>query len=83
MSTLVDTEKLKDAIEANGKTITEVADNLEIDRSTLYRKMKNGNFLIEEVNKMVDFIPLTNTQAIDIFLDGVSHKSGFEELEVL
>ena len=72
---MVDTNKLKGAIVENGKTQQEVAEEIGIDRSTFYRKMKSGgDFSIGEVSRMVTAIPLTNEQAIQIFLSTKSHK---------
>lgn len=72
---MVDTNKLKGAIVENGKTQQEIAEEIGIDRSTFYRKMKNGgDFSIGEVSRMVTAIPLSDDQAIQIFLNTKSHK---------
>lgn len=65
---MVNTAKLKGLIVERGKTQQAVADSIGIDRSTFYRKMKNGGeFSIEEVNKMVEEIPLNTKEAVLIF----------------
>lgn len=67
---MVDTDKLKGAIVANGKTQQIVAKEIGIDRSTFYRKMKaDGDFSIGEVAKMAEVIPLSDTEAIAIFFN--------------
>lgn len=79
-NTVVDVNKLKGAIVENGKTQQQVAEGIGIDRSTFYRKIKNGgDFSIGEVSKMVSVIPLTNEQAIQIFLNTKSHKCDKEK----
>lgn len=65
---MINTAKLKGLIVERGKTQQAVADSIGIDRSTFYRKMKNGGeFSIEEVNRMVKEIPLNTKEAIVIF----------------
>ncbi|WP_197041696.1 XRE family transcriptional regulator [Robinsoniella sp. KNHs210] len=46
-----------------------IADTIGMNRSTFYRKMKNmGNtFTVEQMKKMVDVIPLSTEDAINIF----------------
>ena len=63
--------KLKGKIVESGKTLEYVASAIGIDRSTFYRKLKaHGNtFTVEEMNKMVQEIPLTTEEAKEIFLD--------------
>lgn len=69
---MVDTNKLKGAIVASGKTQQEVAEKIGINRSTFYRKMKDGgNFSIGEVSKIAEVIPLTDAEAISIFFNQV------------
>lgn len=76
---MVKVNKLKGAIVANGKTQDQIAAEINIDRSTFYRKMsKGGAFTIGEVSKMVESIPLTYEEAIDIFLDPKLHKCNLE-----
>lgn len=65
----VNVEKLKLVIVEKNTTQESVADSLGIDRSTFYRKMKSSGktFSVEEVQKMVDTIPLTSNEAVQIF----------------
>ena len=46
-----------------------IADTIGMNRSTFYRKMKNmGNtFTVGQMKKMVDAIPLSTEEAINIF----------------
>jgi len=68
---LVDTNKLRGAIVANGKDQKQVAKELGIDKSTFYRKMKEGGtFSIGEASRMAEIIPLTDAEAISIFFNG-------------
>lgn len=66
----VNVSKLKGKIVENNTTQEYIADKLGIDRSTFYRKIKsNGTtFTIGEVHKMVEAIPLSHDEAIEIFL---------------
>lgn len=69
-SNLIDTNKLKGAIVANGKNQKQIAEELGIDKSTFYRKMKEGGtFSIGEVSQMAEIIPLSDTEAIGIFFN--------------
>ena len=68
---VVNTQKLKGKIVEKGTTQEAVADIMSIDRTTFYRKMKNGGsgFTIGEIHKMAEAVPLTKEEAIDIFFD--------------
>lgn len=60
--------KLKAAIIAKGFKISDVAKALEIDRSTLSRKMKDpDNFTSKEIKTITDFLGLSNKEMNDIF----------------
>lgn len=68
---MVDTNKLKGAIVANGKDQKQIANKLGIDKSTFYRKMKEGgSFSVGEAAKMAEIIPLSDAEAISIFFNG-------------
>ena len=48
------------------KTYKEIAEHLNIDESTLYRKIQNdGSFTREEINKLIDFLSISDPR--DIF----------------
>lgn len=66
---IVDVKKFKGKLVEKEKTQESIADIIGIDRSTFYRKMKNGGagFTVGEIHKLVDAIPLTKEEAIDIF----------------
>jgi len=68
---VVNVQKLKRKIIEKGTTQEAVADCLGIYRSTFYRKMKNGGsgFTISEIHKIVDAIPLTREEAMEIFFN--------------
>lgn len=63
-------DKLRGKIVEARTTQEAIADAIGIDRSTFYRKMKSGgeSFTIGELHKIVDSIPLTTQDAIEIFL---------------
>lgn len=67
---MIDTNKLKGAIVANEKSQQQVAEEIGIDKSTFYRKMKNGgDFSVGEAAKMAQIIPLSDVEAIAIFFN--------------
>ena len=61
--------KLKGLIVERGNTQENVAKEIGIDRSTFYRKVREGGhrFTVSEVNKIVKSVPLTAEEALDIF----------------
>lgn len=72
---MVNTDKLKGVIVERGKTQEGVARDIGMDRSTFYRRMKDGqSFTIGEIERLVHALKLTNQEAIDIFLSQKSHK---------
>lgn len=77
---MVNVQKLKGSIVEKGKTQQEVAAMIGVDRTTFYRKMKNGgNFSIEEVGKIAEAVPLSDEEAITIFFDRRVAKTLQEE----
>ncbi|MDT1946052.1 phage repressor protein [Carnobacterium maltaromaticum] len=73
---MIDTTKLKNIIISKGKTQQVVADSISIDRSTFYRKMKRGGtFSIEEAKLIAQEVPLTDSEAIEIFFGGKVAKT--------
>lgn len=72
---VVNVDRLKGKIVERRTTQDEVADKIGIDRSTFYRKMKNNGkgFTIGEIHRMVDSVPLTKDEAMDIFFTEESH----------
>lgn len=66
---MVNLNKLKLKIFENGMNVSQLAEKIGIDRSTLYRKLqKNGdNISIKEANLMVETLHLTVEEANAIF----------------
>ncbi|WP_017767704.1 phage repressor protein [Streptococcus agalactiae] len=65
---MVNIQKLKGLIVEKGTTQQAIADSIGVDRSTFYRKMKNGGtFSVEEAGNIALAVPLTKEEAIDIF----------------
>ncbi len=55
----------KAEIVRNGLSMKEVARRLNIDESTLYRKIKNnGNFSREEINKLILLLHIEDPKSI-------------------
>ncbi|WP_353180455.1 helix-turn-helix domain-containing protein [Delftia acidovorans] len=63
--------KLRGKIVEAGTTQEAVADQVGINRSTFYRKVKaeGVSFTIGEIHKIANAINLTQQDAIEIFLD--------------
>ncbi|EOW2617735.1 XRE family transcriptional regulator [Enterococcus faecalis] len=71
---MINVAKLKGLIVERGTTQQAVADSIGIDRSTFYRKMKKGgDFSIEEAKGIKEQVPLSDAEAIEIFLAKKSH----------
>lgn len=65
---MVNIHKLKGVIVEKGTTQEAVAYELGMNRSTFYRRMQDGGrFTVAEVQKMVEFIPLTPEEASSTF----------------
>lgn len=64
----INTEKLEELIDERSSKI-QVAKQIGIDRSTFYRKIKGEGkgFSIDEAQKIIEAVPLTNQEAIEIF----------------
>ena len=65
----MNTQMLKGKIVESGITQEAVADAIGMNRCTFYRKMKRkGNtFTVEEMNKIVQVVPLSREEAVLIF----------------
>lgn len=46
-----------------------VAHEIGIDRTTFYRKMKNGGFTVKEAKMIANVLPLSKDEAIEIFFN--------------
>ncbi|HIW33515.1 MAG TPA: helix-turn-helix domain-containing protein [Candidatus Paenibacillus intestinavium] len=67
--------KLRAKIIEAGTTQEAVADQVGMNRTTFYRKVKSEglSFTIGEIHKIANAINLTQDDAIEIFLDTKSH----------
>lgn len=67
---VVNIARLKGKIVEHGNTQEAVASAIGMDRSTFYRKLKDGGekFTIGEIHGIVSAVPLSREEAIDIFL---------------
>lgn len=61
-------EMLKEEIENSEKSYEEVANYLEIDRATLYRRIKNNTLRICDIQRITEFIGIPVEKACLIFL---------------
>lgn len=64
---MLDVQKLKGKIVEKGKSVESVSAELGINPATFYRKLKNNSFEINEADKLVDILSLTNDEAVAIF----------------
>lgn len=64
---MLNVQKLKGKIVEKGKSVESVSAELGINPATFYRKLKNNSFEINEADKLVDILALTNEEAIAIF----------------
>ena len=65
----MDVQKFKAMLVERGVKPADMAKLLNIDISTYYRKVQKNKFLIEEVQLIVDKLCISNSDAIEIFLD--------------
>ena len=61
---MVDTNRLKGLIVANGKTQEEVARHIGITPKTFYSKMKRKVFGSDEIEKMIDLLNIDDPTPI-------------------
>lgn len=62
---MFDKKRFKAQVVLSGKTYQEIAKALDIDASTLYRKINaDGNFTRSEINALIDFLGIENPQEI-------------------
>lgn len=64
----IDLDKLNRKIVERATTKEAIADEIGIDRSTFYRRLKNGKLLIGDIHKMCAVLQLSSSEAIEIFL---------------
>ena len=62
---MFDKRKFMAQLALKGVTLKELAKNLEIDESTLYRKINDdGRFTRKEMNNMIDFLEIEDPNNI-------------------
>lgn len=68
---MINVNKLKGKMIENELTIPQLAQILQINKSTLYRKLKNNgdNITIKEANLIVRTLNLTSSEATAIFFN--------------
>lgn len=66
---MVNIMKLKGKIVENGMNISSLADEMGIDRATLYRRMNRDGetFTIKEANQICEILNLSKEEAMAIF----------------
>lgn len=64
---MLDVQKLKGKMVEKGKSVETISAEIGINPATFYRKLKNNSFEINEAEKLVDLLSLTNEEAIAIF----------------
>lgn len=64
----LDINKLNGKIAERSTTKEALAEEIGIDRSTFYRRLKNGRLLIGDMHKICSVLNLTKAEAIEIFL---------------
>lgn len=64
----VDIEELRRVLKSKGIQLDDLAVILGIDRSTLYRRIKENNLRIVDMHRIVEACSLTNEEACRIFL---------------
>jgi len=64
----VNVNKLKAKIVEKGLNVTELAERINMDRSSLYRKLSNPQRIaIGEAERIKEALEMTNDEASDIF----------------
>ncbi len=68
---MVNIDMLRNKVKEKGMNIEGLAEAIEIDKSTLYRKLqrKGELFSIREANLIVQKLGLNRNEAIDIFFN--------------
>lgn len=62
---MFDKKRFMAQLALKGVTLKELAKNLEIDESTLYRKINDdGRFTRKEMNNMIDFLEIEDPNSI-------------------
>jgi len=66
----MDISKLRVKVCEKGLSIETLAEKIGMTKSTFYRKLSKGgaSFTIGEIHKIVESIPLSKQEAVEIFL---------------
>lgn len=64
----VDLDKLNGKIVERRTTKEAIADEIGIDRSTFYRRLRSGKLLVGDIHKMCEYLHLSTPEAVEIFL---------------
>jgi len=69
---ILNVNKLKGKMVEKGLNVTMLANELGIDRATLYRKLNNegATLTIREANRIAEILDLTSKEAVEIFFKG-------------
>ncbi len=66
---MVNTEEIKSKMRESGISYEELATKLGITVSTLYRKLKSGNFIIREAILLAKSLRFTSSDVLRIFFE--------------
>lgn len=71
----MDTKKLKDLVTRSPLRVAEIAQALEMDRSTYYRKLRadGDSFTVAQAGRLARLLELSSLEAAEIFLTDNSH----------
>lgn len=67
---MIRVNKLRARIVERGLSVGTVAERMDVDRSTLYRKIKTGQFTVGEVRRLSEILDLSVSDITDIFFGG-------------
>lgn len=73
---MVDIRLLKAKLKYHGKTYYEVAQAIGMNRDTFTRRLEDGgSFRVREVQAMMEFVPFTRDEMLEIFFGGVCDEA--------
>lgn len=64
----MDVDKLNGKIAECRTTKEAIADAIGVDRSTFYRRLRDGKLQIQDIHRICTFLHLTSSEAVSIFL---------------
>lgn len=72
---MLNVDKLKKCMANKGMTAETLAEAIEIDRATFYRKIARSEcaFTVEQARRISDVLELSGADFMDIFLPEMSH----------